>query len=350
MRVASQPDHRRNFHSGSACDARLSSARHAGICAAGNSDDRAFAKRDGFLGNDTSTDCLGHPQHRTYGSDYGSVAQVRRNRLSKRNSAMSAASDAPAAVFVDADNTLWDTDQVYAAAQLTMLAQTETALGKKSTAEDRLAFVRASDQAIAARHYLGLRYPPRLLVRALAYALCGMPSDIAAKAARLGADPSPLASEAEAEIEQGFSAMLKKTPALRPGVIEGLKMLERAGTTTLIVSESSRAKVEATAATLGLKGHFTRVIEGQKRPELYRRILRLIGNPEHAFIIGDQLDRDIGPAKEAGLITIYFPGGFAPRWTPEEAKVGPDFRVSSFVEAASIIVAGRSRNAARPGA
>jgi hypothetical protein len=33
-------------------------------------------------------------------------------------------------------------------------------------------------------------------------------------------------------------------------------------------------------------------------------------------MIGDQLDRDIGPAKEAGLRTIYFPGGFAPGGRP----------------------------------
>ena len=64
----------------------------------------------------------------------------------------------------------------------------------------------------------------------------------------------------------------------------------------------------------------------------------MAGAPANAFMIGDQLDRDIAPAKEAGLKTIYFPGGFVPRWTPDEAKIGPDFRVSDFVEAVEIIL------------
>jgi putative hydrolase of the HAD superfamily len=83
------------------------------------------------------------------------------------------------------------------------------------------------------------------------------------------------------------------------------------------------------------------VIEGHKRPELYHRVVRLIGSPNQAYMIGDQLDRDIAPAKQAGLTTIYFPSGFVPRWTPDEAKIGPDFRVTDFAEAAAIILRGR---------
>ncbi len=55
-------------------------------------------------------------------------------------------------------------------------------------------------------------------------------------------------------------------------------------------------------------------------------------------MVGDQLDRDIGPAKEAGLTTIYFPGGFSPRWAPAEESVGPAFRVSSFAEVPEIVL------------
>ncbi|NKC23436.1 hypothetical protein HED50_22875 [Ochrobactrum oryzae] len=35
-------------------------------------------------------------------------------------------------------------------------------------------YVRGFDQAIAERHHLGLRYPPRLLVNAIALALRGL--------------------------------------------------------------------------------------------------------------------------------------------------------------------------------
>ena len=61
--------------------------------------------------------------------------------------------------------------------------------------------------------------------------------------------------------------------------------------------------------------------------------------PKRAFMIGDQLDRDIAPAKAAGLITVYFPGGFRPKWTPDESSIGPDFKVSDFMQAAQIVLA-----------
>lgn len=252
-----------------------------------------------------------------------------------------------ATVFVDADNTLWDTDQVFATAQLEMLAQTETAVGGSATAVDRLAFARTIDQAIAARHHAGLRYPPRLLARALAFALEGQNGEAAARSASSGHERSPLEPDTEIAIEQSFFGNLKRQPNLRPGVRQGLLMLERAGAATLIVSESSRQKVEATAEALGLAGHFKRVIEGPKRPDLYRRALRLTGSPEVAYMIGDQLDRDIAPAKEAGLITIYFPGGFVPKWTPDEAKVKPDFRIGDFEEAATIVLNAHAHRANR---
>jgi putative hydrolase of the HAD superfamily len=105
----------------------------------------------------------------------------------------------------------------------------------------------------------------------------------------------------------------------------------------LIVTESAEAKATATAERLGLRGHFTRIIEGKKRSDLYKRVLRLTGSDGQAFMVGDQLDRDIAPAKEAGLTTIYFPSGFKPKWMPDEAEVQPDFKIASFAEVPAIV-------------
>jgi putative hydrolase of the HAD superfamily len=243
-----------------------------------------------------------------------------------------------ATVFVDADNTLWDTDKVFADAQLGMLADVERRLDVMASASDRLGYIRAIDQAIAARHHGGLRYPPRLLVTALGFALRGADAEAAARGARLSNVPSPMSSDAESEVEAAYFTALKAVPALRPGVLEGMTALQDAGCILLIISEAPRARVEATAKAVGLDGHFSRVIEGQKRPELYTRVFRLTALPERAYMIGDQLDRDIAPAKTAGLITIYFPGGFVPRWSPSEAAIGPDFRITNFQEAVGIIV------------
>ncbi|UUL82533.1 HAD family hydrolase [Sphingomonas qomolangmaensis] len=250
-------------------------------------------------------------------------------------------------VFVDADNTLWDTDQVFASAQLALLEQVEAATGLRVPTGNRLDFVRACDQAIAARHHDGLRYPPHLLVRALVFALQGQPSEVAARAAWSNHLPSMPASVDEGLLVKRFFAALKHPPALRAGVVEGLMMLEKANATVLIVTEAARIRVEETTAKLGLAGHFTRVIEGRKRPDLFRRIVRLTGDPAAAYMVGDQLDRDIAPAKEAGLRTIYFPGNFVPRWTPDKEKVGPDHQVSDFAEAAAIILEGETAQSVR---
>jgi putative hydrolase of the HAD superfamily len=244
-----------------------------------------------------------------------------------------------ATVFLDADNTLWDTDQVFASAQLGLLDDVEARSGRTVQDADRLAFVRAIDQTLAERHHDGLRYPPTLLVRAIGRTLEGEAGAQAAKQAWLGQRGSSLSAADEDAIVADYFGKLKATPDLRPGVAEGMAQLRDAGCFVLIVTEAALKRTEATAALLGLEGSFNRVIEGRKRPELYRRVLKLAGAPENAFMIGDQLDRDIVPAKAAGLTTIFFPGGFQPRWLPEEQNVRPDHRIARFDQALPIIMA-----------
>ena len=82
------------------------------------------------------------------------------------------------AIFIDADNTLWDTDGVFADAQLALLNELEDRLGVQFPEPDRLAFVRAIDQGLAERHHEGLRYPPRFLIKALALALTEKVSEL----------------------------------------------------------------------------------------------------------------------------------------------------------------------------
>jgi putative hydrolase of the HAD superfamily len=106
----------------------------------------------------------------------------------------------------------------------------------------------------------------------------------------------------------------------------------------VVVTEGGRARVEGIAAQLGVAKHIDRVLEGTKRPELYRRVLRLLGSPSRSFMVGDQLDRDVVPAKAAGLETIYFPGGFQPSWGPLAADAQPDHTISSFAEVPRIVL------------
>ena len=246
-----------------------------------------------------------------------------------------------ATVFVDADNTLWETDAVFAEAQLNLLAAVEEAMRTRARVDDRLGYVRDIDQGIAERHHSGLRYPPKLLIRAAASALGGEAPDRAARLALTGSAKAVLGEDVAAAIEGRYFEDLARAPALRPGVLEGLAILQNAGATVLIVTEGARAKVECTADRLGLAGHFTRIIEGAKRPDLFRRVLRLTGAPPRAFMVGDQLDRDIVPAKEAGAGTIYFPGGFKPRWHPTAEEVVPDHVVTTFLDVPRIVLSAR---------
>jgi putative hydrolase of the HAD superfamily len=161
---------------------------------------------------------------------------------------------APATVFVDADNTLWDTDSVFADAQQNMLKRVEAATNAATDADDRLAYIRAVDQAIAERHHARLRYPPKLLVRGLEAALAGLPTERAARAAWRNSTPNRLPDDRVGEIEQAFFVDLSRVPKLRLGVLEGLEALRTANCLVLVVTEGLRAKVENTAKLLGLDG------------------------------------------------------------------------------------------------
>lgn len=243
-----------------------------------------------------------------------------------------------AVLFTDADNTLWDTDAVFAAAQIALLAEVEAETGRAYAGDDRLEFVRRVDQALAERHHSGLRYPPRLLARAVALATTSMPPAQAARLALNGAGlHSGLAEFPARAIEEHFLAGIAGRPALRPGVGEAMAELRSDGCRIFVVTEGARRKVARLADLLGIGTFLDRIIESPKRPELYRRVLRLAGSPERAFMVGDQLDRDIAPAKAAGLGTIWFPGGFRPVWEPDEHRVSPGHVVASFAEVPAIL-------------
>src|SRR3546814_20460630 len=67
-----------------------------------------------------------------------------------------------------------------------------------------------------------------------------------------------------------------------------------------VITEGERDRVRRTARAHQLEGLFDRIIEAPKIPRIYQRALRLVGDASTAFMVGDQLQRDIRPAKEAG--------------------------------------------------
>jgi putative hydrolase of the HAD superfamily len=258
----------------------------------------------------------------------------------------SSLSELACVVFVDADNTLWDTNRVYADAQLKLLEQVERAVGHQAPTDNRLGWLRQIDQALAERHRAGLRYPPRLMVEAAALVLKGVDISEAVEFATSGTLPElKIDDTAAGQIEALFLFRLMDPPTLRKGV--GVKMLHAAGCPIVVLTEDSRENVLRLLEHHGLARFITRVIEVRKARRLFERLVTLMGRSAHAFMIGDQLDRDIAPAKAAGLITIFFPGGFNPKWHPAESAVQPDFRVKEFDQAALLVLDDVARVRAR---
>ncbi|WP_376711310.1 HAD family hydrolase [Pseudochrobactrum lubricantis] len=217
-------------------------------------------------------------------------------------------------VLVDADNTLWVTDGVFARAQLALLSAVEDATGTSSPDENRLGYVRGFDQAIAEQHHLGLRYPPRLLVNAIALALRGLSRSEAIRRAWYDGSQSGLLVDVVSQIERTFLNMITVQPDILHGVLIGLRDLVSMDATTLVLTEGNRKRVLLTIEHHGLSKYIDRVFEAPKTVRLFKRLKNLTRSNQSIYMIGDQLRRDIEPAHLAGLQTVYIPGKFRPSW------------------------------------
>lgn len=242
-------------------------------------------------------------------------------------------------IISDADNTLWDTDAVFATAQLQLLAEVEDEVGKALKATDRLGWVREIDQTLAESHPHGLRYPPHLLVRGIAKSLLNRSID----------SSSPW----EQGIAQAFSERVRRTrPTLRDGVREGLQLLREHDAKIVALTEGPYAVCVDRMAYHDLTTFFTATMSAWKSPTLFLRLVSLMNmSPNRAVVIGDQLDRDIVFAREAGIAAVYFPGGFAPRWTTAYDPESANAKVNSYSEAALAAVRAieSSEDSAAPG-
>jgi putative hydrolase of the HAD superfamily len=241
-------------------------------------------------------------------------------------------------VLTDADNTLWDTNQIFEEAQLWLLSAVEKETGRVTVPDaDRLSFVRDYDQEFSQRHHAGLSYPPKFLIRALALGLEGITPASAAQHVWSKPDPAiPLSSQTIEELARKFDILLSNTPVLRPGVLRGLEALRSMDCQIVVVTEGSKNRCQEFITYHSLTPHIDRIIAAPKCPELFFRVEKLVGYGVLKFMIGDQIGRDIAPAIRAGFLTIFFPGGFKPKWE-DQSQTRPDFVISSFDQAAAIV-------------
>jgi putative hydrolase of the HAD superfamily len=166
-------------------------------------------------------------------------------------------------LFTDADNTLWDTDAVFAAAQLEMLREMERRTGHNAPDdEDRgLAFLRNVDQRIAATHPEYLRYPPGLLAQGLAMALAG--NNIAEVVERITGPTAEITGEFE-QVQAQFLESVRRIPPLRDGVQAGLLAISATQVPITIVTEERAERCRRILAEHGLDSLITEVVSVRK--------------------------------------------------------------------------------------
>ncbi|RJP25076.1 MAG: HAD family hydrolase [Candidatus Abyssobacteria bacterium SURF_5] len=248
-------------------------------------------------------------------------------------------------VVLDADNTLWDTDLVYAKSQLILLSEIEKHLKVTAPSDDKLSFLRRMDQNLARLHNYNLEYPARLLINALALALTGhSPLVSVREAVRTGTDV--LGRDFINEMEMLFIKKLKsEIPPLRIGVRQGVKKLHQRGGLLVILTEGNRDKCKLLLNKYELSNYIHKILVARKEVRIYQEILAEFDVASQSnYMVGDQLDRDIAPAKEAGFYTIYFAGGFQPFWMPAVRDICPHFTISSFEELPHLILANNQFN------
>jgi len=232
-------------------------------------------------------------------------------------------------LYTDADNTLWDTNAVFAEAQLQLLRKAEVVAGRVAPTTSRLEYLRRYDQAIARSHHARLRYPPALLFKALILGLQGLPDKVAAAQV---VSSGALLSEHEAEAVQEFQQEILGTPPLLPKVMAGLKRIHALGVPIYIITEGPVDVARERVRGLGIE-HFTNgVLSATKTRELYLRLAEK-ASPLHPIMIGDQADRDIRLPHSADFTTVLVRSDFRPEWISDDDSALADAIVPDFESA-----------------
>jgi putative hydrolase of the HAD superfamily len=250
-----------------------------------------------------------------------------------------------AVILTDADNTLWDTDAVFADAQLWLLDAIERTTGLAATAavDERLTWVRKYDQAIAKMDHRRLRYPPSLLVRALAMGLArAAPADAASVFVR-GGNEKRLDGDSVQAITAVFLEAIERVPEILPGVRQGLEAAQLEGIDVWVLTEGPANRQRAIIATHGLNGLVRGVSEVTKSKEQFARHQRRFA-PRTLYVIGDQPDRDVAPGRAAGCRAVLVPSRFKPEW--QAAWHGADRVTETFDTAVDWVLADVSGDAA----
>lgn len=241
-------------------------------------------------------------------------------------------------LVTDADNTLWETDEIYATAQLDLLNRVEECFGFSVHTEDRLRFVRDIDQGLASRHPKHLRYPAEYLVQAIFFAVqTGNIDHAVTESLRASGFTSNAASIANAF----FQRVSNEIPRLRPGVARAVPRLVQDHVQIVVLTEGDLIRCERLLKLHGLFHHVASVLSEKKTVELYADLRGRFGSSKDPVMVGDQIDRDIELSRLAGYATVYFSGGFNPTWT-RNRQITADYVITNFEQVVPIMGVSKS--------
>lgn len=227
-------------------------------------------------------------------------------------------------LYSDADNTLWDTDAVYRRAHVWLFNEAVERLAVKPEVDDPLAFVRSIDQDLIESHPAHFRYPPSLLVRELLNRLSREENDSSRESL-------------VAEVTAGFTDLLSEPATLREGVLVGLKRLHLLRYPVHVITEGSLERCSRRVRDHGISAYVKSIESVTKDAQHFLKLRQQLSAERVGWVVGDQLTRDILPARASGLNTLYFPGSFLPRWE-RALSIDPEIiQIKSFADVPLIL-------------
>ena len=174
-------------------------------------------------------------------------------------------------LVTDADNTLWETDAIYALAQLDLLKAVEAEYSFECADSNRLAFIRTLTNPLQVDIRTGCDIPPGLSCRR---------SYLLEAEWRVGelVEDALLHERRDAQIEHIENEFLRfvssEVPALRPGVATALPRLAQYHIQVVVLTEGELLRCERLLALHGLIGHLRAVVSEKKTVEAYTTLRR----------------------------------------------------------------------------
>lgn len=270
----------------------------------------------------------------------------------------------PHALILDADNTLWDTNHIFDRARGAMIRALTGAGPPEGAAPsgpdgDVLRSLGRHLSAVDAGSY-----PLDQLARAAAFYMFGadhMPggepesdaapasrqarAEWAARQARSDRRPAGVDLSRVRAATAAFRSALRAVPPLLDGTrvlldaVQDWRDDRPSRRTSILFSEGDpdRLGVAFGAYGIGDGRYFDDTVLREKTPDAFREVQEAAGaavdrpDPHAAgvVVVGDSLRRDIRPANAVGCTTVYCPGDFKGRETPESPAERPDYTVDT---------------------